>query len=232
MVTKMKKLRIGTVCVAAILAGSIAGANANGLGPSAYNWSGWYVGGQVGYEFGETRHAFTNGAPGGDTQPDGLVGGGHAGILFQHDMLVFGIEGDIEASDVDGTYQNPAGATSSGRTNIDLQGSARARVGFATDRFLPYLTAGVSIADVDFRGGPAGGPCCGFSETAVGITAGAGLEFAFTDFISARVEYRYTNYGRESGPLPPTFPGVRMAVNLETHAVRGGFSIKLGSLLP
>ncbi len=150
--------------------------------------------------------------------------------MFQYNMLVFGIEGDIEATSVDGTFQNTTGLGSSGSADINVQGSVRANIGYAIDRILPYITGGVAIADVDYGGGPAGGPCCGYSKTVVGWTIGAGMQYAITDRISGRVEYRYTDFGTESGGLAPTFPTVTMPVDLQTHAIRAGVSIKLGNI--
>lgn len=200
------------------------------MASTPYNWSGFYIGGQIGYASGDADHSFDNGAPSGDSSPDGIVGGGYIGYLYQYNRskFVFGIEGDIEATGVDGTFQNATGGTSSGSTDINVQGSVRANIGYAIDRILPYITGGVAIADVDYGGGPVGGPCCGYSATAVGWTIGAGMQYAITDKVSGRIEYRYADFGTESGGLAPTFPGVTMPVDLKTNTIRAGVSIKLG----
>ena len=189
-----------------------------------HDWTGLYVGAQVGYAFGDADHSFSNGAPSDNSDPEGVFGGAHLGVMLQSNQLVFGLEGDIEVTDIDGSFQNTTGATSSGSTEIDLQGSIRARVGYAFDRFLPYVTGGLAIADIDYGGGPAGGPCCGYSETSLGWTIGAGVQYAFSNSVSARIEYRFTDYGEESGGLSPTFPGVTMPVDVETHAIMAGVS--------
>lgn len=189
-----------------------------------HDWSGFYAGLQVGYAFGDADHSFSNGAPSDDSEPEGVFGGVHLGVLLQSNQLVFGIEGDFELTDIDGSFNNTSGINSSGSTEIDLQGSVRARLGYAVNRFLPYVTGGLAIADVDYGGGPAGGPCCGYSKTALGWTVGAGVAYAFSNSVSARLEYRFTDYGTESGGLSPTFPGVTMKTDLETHAVMAGVS--------
>lgn len=222
--TRKHALLAGALSAAMIAASSNAMAGAAPEGPTPFDWSGIYAGAQVGYAFGNADHQFSNGAPSGDSKPDGLLGGAHFGVLLQNGQLVFGVEGDIEYADVSGEFNNTL-RDSAGSTEIGLQGSVRARVGYAMDRFLPYVTGGLAIADVDHGGGPAhSGPCCGYSETAIGWTIGAGAGYAVTDSISARLEYRYTDYGSKSGGLSPTFPSVKMTTDLQTHAIRAGVS--------
>ena len=191
-----------------------------------YDWTGIYVGGQVGYAWGNAEHDFSNGAPSDNSYPEGFLGGVHLGYLRQMDSMVLGLEADVEGTDINGRFNNLTGATSSGSTDINVQGSVRVRLGLAADRWLSYITGGVAIADVDYGGGPVGGPCCGYSKTPIGYTIGAGVEYAFTDSWSARLEYRFTDLGKESGGLSPAFPGVAMPVDLETHAVRLGVSFR------
>ncbi|MEX0346059.1 MAG: outer membrane protein [Rhizobiaceae bacterium] len=227
----MKSLRNAAFAGIAVIAMSAAlSSQALAEGHGGYSWSGLYVGGQVGYGFGDTSHSFSNLAPGGDSSPDGFLGGVHIGYMMPMDQVVLGVEADIEATGMDGTYQNPTAGTSSGSTDINWQGSVRAKVGYDMGQYLPYVTAGVAFADVDYGGGPLGGPCCGYSSTAVGWTAGAGMNVAITDAIFGGFEYRYTDFGTESGGLAPTFPAVIMPVDLQTHTFRVSLSVKLESL--
>ncbi len=71
-----------------------------------YNWSGFYLGGNVGYSWGRSNDtsAFTNGAGTtlstsiGSSNLDGVVGGGQAGYNWQVQNWVWGFEGDIQAT--------------------------------------------------------------------------------------------------------------------------------------
>ena len=71
-----------------------------------YNWSGFYLGGNVGYSWGKSNDtsAFTNGAGTtlstsiGSSNLDGVVGGGQAGYNWQVQNWVWGLEGDIQAT--------------------------------------------------------------------------------------------------------------------------------------
>src|SRR5687767_10669513 len=111
-------LRRAVLCAAAVL-GSVAGAAAADL-PNRYRdpdmfspapvatWSGFYVGAQVGYGLGgDQTHVDVAGFPfsfvGPDHDMSGPVGGVHAGYNFQRGQIVFGVEGDLELANVDGT---------------------------------------------------------------------------------------------------------------------------------
>jgi outer membrane immunogenic protein len=71
-----------------------------------YNWSGFYLGGNVGYSWGKSNDtsSFTNGAGTtlstsiGSSSLDGVVGGGQAGYNWQVQNWVWGLEGDIQAT--------------------------------------------------------------------------------------------------------------------------------------
>lgn len=198
--------------------------------PSVYDWTGAYMGVQIGYAWGSADHVFDFAAPSDDSSPDGVLGGGHIGYQVQGGSWVYGIEGDFDYTGVDGEFINLSGATSSGTTDINYQGTLRFRLGNASDRLLVYATGGAAFADVDYGGGPGDpffGPapfCCGFSKTAFGWTAGGGGEYAFADDVSGRIEYRYTDYGPENGNMVPDFPEVKMEVDMSLHTVYAGLT--------
>ena len=103
------------------------------------------------------------------------------------------------------------------RVDQGLNGSLRARAGIALDRFLVYGTGGAALTDLELSGG---GVCD--DQTLWGWTAGAGVESMLTDNITARVEYRYTDYEDK------TFTLAAAPVNsdLTTHTIRGGIGLK------
>ena len=197
--------------------------------PPAWSWTGCYVGVQVGYGWGRTRHDFDNGAPSDTSNTTGALGGGHLGCNYQTANIVFGVEGDIEGANLNGTFTNLTGITSTGSARMKADASVRGRVGVAFDRSLLYATGGWAWARFDFGGGPAPAPpCCGYSANETGWTAGAGWQYAFTNNLSGRVEYRYTDFRSVVGPLPPTFPGVNMPTKSSFNAIRAGLSLSFG----
>ncbi len=138
-----------------------------GPAPTAYaaNWTGFYLGGQAGYAYGDNHGAYNYGAPGlagflagaapltGDAQ--GVLFGGHLGYNLQFDKVVVGLEGSIDGSNL--TRRNSAGLTDlsingnagtlSTLVQSDVQGSLRTRLGYAWGRLLPFVTGGVAIGN-------------------------------------------------------------------------------------
>lgn len=156
--------------------------------PTTYDWSGPYIGVQVGYGSGNASTEFF---PGVDISfdADGFVAGAYAGWNFQNGPFVYGLETDFNYSDVNGDLGigGPAG-----EIGYDWFGSTRGRIGLANDRFLAFATAGVAYAK-GFIEGPGG--VGSESDTSIGWTAGGGLEYAFTDNLVGRAEYRYYDFG-------------------------------------
>lgn len=163
----------------------------------SFSWSGAYVGVQAGYAWMETDNRLNGVAP--DTKPNGFTVGGYVGYNHQLDNspLVLGVEADLAYSDAkDSSPTGGFGAAGRIRNEIGWTGALRGRVGYAFDRFLVYGAGGLAIADHEIK---ARGPISGSDDTvAVGWTIGGGVEAAITDNVSARVEYRYSDYGTDS----------------------------------
>lgn len=186
--------------------------------PAAFDWSGPYVGLQLGYAWGNYELQIESESF--EEDLDGIVGGGHVGWLFQHESLVFGIEGDIEAADLDGSI-DVEGLESD--VDIGLLGSARARLGWALDNVLVYATGGVAFADMDYDTYNIGADVSDEnSDTFIGYTVGGGIEVGVSENVSARIEYRYTDLGSKT--FEPDGFGDPFHVDLDFHAVRGGVS--------
>lgn len=70
----------------------------------------------------------------------------------------------------------------------------RGRLGYAADRFMPFVTAGGAFGDI--RATPAAPGLAGGSETNAGWTVGAGLEFAVAGNFTLKAEYLYVDLGK------------------------------------
>lgn len=196
--------------------------------PIMWSWSGFYVGAQLGYAWGDFDTVATTGGvvfASGSDDANGFVGGIHIGVNWQVDNIVFGLEGDIEATGIDGHAVDAVFGVES-FMDADWQGSLRARLGFAVDNWMPYITAGVAFTDVDFSSGLIGGPYDTWSDTATGWTVGLGVEYAFSPNWSARLEYRYTDFGDMGTALGPIYVGFEQDVDLDSHALRLGISYR------
>jgi outer membrane immunogenic protein len=172
--------------------------------PPVFSWTGFYVGAQVGYEWGDTSGALTR-PPGRiainrpfSQNPDGVVGGIHLGYDEQFSQFVVGLEGDVNGSGYQGSSSIAPGNPVFERERTPIDGSLRGRVGVAFDRILLYGTGGVAFGDfaTSLVSTP---PAPVYTEThyplRVGWTAGAGIEYAIDNNWSVRAEYRYTDYG-------------------------------------
>ncbi len=199
----MKNLFRGTVAAAALMA-FVGGAQAADLmdAPVTDYWTGLYVGGQVGYY--DATWDLSFGGPTFDAG-DGVSLGGYAGYNYQmSNNLVVGIEGDYNAALGDvGVGGFPF--------QVASFGSIRARVGYAMDATLLYVTGGLAL--LDGEASFSGPPDPGFE---LGFAVGGGVEHFLTNSISAKLEYLYMSSSDFGGPIFP--PGSE----LELHNVRAG----------
>ncbi|KAA3500828.1 porin family protein [Rhizobium rhizogenes] len=171
-----------------------------------FTWSGPYLGIQGGA--GWANGDFSAGGPVGSDNFDGGILGAFAGYNYQFDNnFVVGIEGDVDYNWNDNDY---AGV----QIGTDWQGSVRGRVGYAFDRALLYGTAGWT-ATRGFIETPGAGKD---STTFNGFTVGAGLDYAFTDNVFGRLEYRYNDYGDKD------IFGVN--TDFDQHTVKVGLGVK------
>jgi outer membrane immunogenic protein len=198
--------------------------------PPLFTWTGFYVGGQVGYGWG---HAGTGvpGAPGSfaGSSPEGVVGGAHVGYNYQVNQLVFGVEGDVDGTSISKSAYAPAIATTFG-TRIPVEGSVRGRIGYAWDRTLFYATGGAAFADIQntVTGGIT--PYYSNSTGRVGWTVGGGVEYALTNNWSVRGEYRYSDFGHQTTYIAPA--AISVGNHVTEHAVRVGVSYKFDMYAP
>jgi outer membrane immunogenic protein len=152
----------------------------------AFDWSGFYVGVNGGYGWGTSRYDF----PGVSNRFDvnGGMAGGTVGYNYQFGQTVFGIEGDFDWQNVKGSAACVAGLC---QTKADWLATVRGRLGYAVDRFMPYVTAGAAFADVK-----ATVPAAAQSDTRTGWTVGGGAEYAFAPNWTVKAEYLYVDLGK------------------------------------
>ncbi|WP_168201635.1 outer membrane protein [Phreatobacter aquaticus] len=193
----------------------------------AFSWTGFYIGGQIGGAWmnNSTREFVTaTGVATGFQQAfraNGLIGGIHGGYNYQINNFVLGLEADLEAAGVSGGYRLANGNGTRFRDN--WQGSVRARAGVAVDRALFYVTGGVAFAQMRHSYFTAA-VTESFSQTRAGWTLGAGVEYALAANWTARLEYRYSDFGRANYVNAVAFPGFTYRQNPNEHAVRVGVS--------
>jgi outer membrane immunogenic protein len=149
-----------------------------------YNWTGLYFGINGGGAFGTSSWDST-----GSRDVSGGLVGGTIGYNWQAAQTVFGLEGDLDWADINGTSTTncPGGC----KTSDSWLSTVRGRLGYAADRFLPYVTGGAAFGDIR-----ASAPGFGTqSDTKAGWTLGGGLEAALVGNWTAKVEYLYVDLG-------------------------------------
>ncbi|MCP4382715.1 MAG: porin family protein [Hyphomicrobiales bacterium] len=151
----------------------------------AYSWTGGYGGAILGYGWGTPKSG------GKEWDADGAVGGVFGGYNFQSGSGVFGIETDLTATGMDG---KKAGVKMSNPWN----GTIRGRAGFAFDRVLVYGTGGLAVSSLEVKTGGKSD-----RQTQTGYTVGGGIEAALSNTIIGRLEYRYTDIGKDTYKTKP-----------------------------
>jgi outer membrane immunogenic protein len=184
-----------------------------------YNWTGFYAGINAGYGWGTSEWDIGPIGAAVTNKPEGFLIGGTLGYNYQTGSFVWGLEGDIAWSDIKGSVNCGLGFTC--ETANRWFGTARGRLGYAFDRWLPYITGGAAFGDVRASINP--GPLATVTETRVGWTVGGGLEYAFLGNWTAKVEYLYVDLGSfDTGFTAP----IQNNVSFKEHIVRGGLNYK------
>jgi outer membrane immunogenic protein len=230
-----------------------------------YNWAGFYLGANGGYGWDPTNIYFnpqtfgsivfapgfvpTGGSPVNlSVHPNGWLGGVHAGYNWQAATWVYGLEADFDAANMKGTTAAPfsvvgtefADAAAFNGTlgltqKIDSVGTIRARLGWAANSVLFYVTGGAGWAQVKTTLSTYGVTAVGFnpgaaslatlsassSEVRWGPAAGAGIEFAIAQNWVAGMEYLFIDI---SSSPSLTFPGASVSGNLLAQIARARLS--------
>lgn len=240
----MKRLSLSIIALGlSATAGSVFAADMPLKAPPLpiWSWTGFYVGGNVGYGWASDPTTLTDSTattltrindadtptpifvPLGTTtavatvgsvniNPRGWLGGIQGGYNWQSRSIVYGVEGDIQASGQRGsiTLCDTAGCPAgSGIATDSLKmpwfGTLRARLGFTpSPRWLVYATGGLAVAEIKDSvtegpvGGGAGGVTANIDATRAGFAVGGGVETALTDRWSLKVEYLYMGFGTVS----------------------------------
>jgi outer membrane immunogenic protein len=182
-----------------------------------FSWTGFYLGVNGGGGLGNS----TWDSAGSISNLTGGLVGGTVGYNYQFGGAVIGGEADVDWSSISGTTTSvgcPAGCT----TSDSWLGTARLRLGYAAERFLPYVTGGAAFGNINAASpGLPGG-----SSTNVGWTVGAGIEFSLFGHWSAKAEYLYVDLGKFNCGAGCAAGAVTDNVSFTTNLIRGGFNYR------
>jgi outer membrane immunogenic protein len=239
------------------------------------NWSGFYLGVNVGGSIGSGRTdntiALDPSAPSAGVtnpisalsykhSPAGVLGGGQIGFNWQAGRWVLGLEADWDATSQRDKVDShaflastvvvaPASLDYSDEQKIKWLATARARLGWAHDWFLWYVTGGAAWGKVAsnyafqvtglnaggttvFGTGPA---AASFGATKSGWTVGGGVETSFGTNWSAKLEYLYVDLGSVTNtftvPLtttPTALYTFTSTSQIRDHIIRAGLNYRFG----
>jgi outer membrane immunogenic protein len=190
----------------------------SGSGSKAFDTSGGFGGGQIGFNW----------------QP--VSGGYKDGQTLSH--FVFGIEADIQGAGIDGTgsaillSNAPGTASATGKNDLDWFGTVRGRLGYAMDATLLYFTGGFAFGSVrdtlSLTTTVGSTPTASKSETETGFVIGGGVEHLFSPRWSAKIEYQYIDLGDDKLSAAAGVNNINSAATLDAehkyHTVRAGLN--------
>lgn len=207
----------------------------------AYDWSGFYIGGNVGGAWDRRTVTTNNIANGvvplgtGSGSHSSVTGGGQAGFNYAlSPSWIVGLEADVLGAALDGTTPvlvTPTGSNQHHNT-LDLFGTVRGRAGYAINNVLLYGTGGFAWADEKITRtqltGTFANATAGVAETATatgtGWAAGAGIEWAFAQNWTTRAEYLHLDLGTQSFTFP--LAQQRNDAKVTLDVVRAGVNYK------
>ena len=193
-----------------------------------FDWTGFYVGGNAGGGWGNNCWTFVDTIPPGNVSAgkfDGCYGtsggiaGGQIGASWQRGTWVFGVEFSGDWANLTGSRNSPITATndliSTKVTSMEL---LTGRVGYAWNNLQIYAEGGGAWVNENYAralgvaafGFPAGTTFATTSETRVGWTIGAGLEYGFAPNWSVGLEYDYIGLGTRRVTFPINAAGMAM----------------------
>ena len=200
-----------------------------------YNWTGCFLGGNVGSLWAtkewyarDTSLGAALGAYYGSHNVSTWAAGVQAGCDYQFGSFVIGVQGDYDWSIGEGSNNNLLNATYTDRSKIKSVAAVTGRLGYAWDRTLFYVRGGVAWErdnyDLFLRS-------TGASAFTAGYTVGAGVEIAVLDNWTAFAEYSYYDVGTRANTFGtvggPTAPGID--IKEHKNVVRFGFNYRFGA---
>jgi outer membrane immunogenic protein len=250
----MRKLLLG-VCAAVLVSGSAMAADVPVAPPlyrgpafpppplPVYNWTGCYLGASAGGIW--ARNQYTSGTlltfddvnfpvvgtSLGSHDANSFIGVVQGGCNYQAGPWVAGVQADFGWSNAIGSHPDQVFFGITDRSTTRSVGSVTGRVGYAWDRFLPYIKAGGAwqrieyvsyVSNTSFAVATAG-------ETRSGWTVGVGAEYGITMNLSGFIEYDYYDFGTRNVPF--FFAGAATGtvdIRQTTHVVKAGLNWRFG----
>ena len=206
----MKKLLLGIVGVIALAAPASAAdlaarpyVKAPAMIAAVYDWSGLYIGANGGWgsshkcwDFVDAGGAFV--ARDGCHNATGGTAGGQLGFRWQSGAWVFGVEGQGNWADLKGRSLGAFNPAVTAESQMGSFGLFTGQIGYAFNNVLLYVKGGAAVATDRYRVLDTATNVeltNRESDTRVGGSIGAGLEFGISPNWSAGIEYNHLFMG-------------------------------------
>ena len=235
----MKHLKVAAVSlISAVMMGNFSSAGEAQEAAGAYDWTGFYIGAHAGAAMARYRASgaglFDGDAMVKDLKDTAFIGGLTLGYNRQlMNNMVVGLETDIGFM---GISKRVEGLPTFDDTDnfarlkqgfyMDLTG----RLGFSYASFLFYGKAGLVLSRIKLEAADLAAGSIDTSDytsvnkTRAGYTVGGGVEYAVTDAMSIKTEYRYMDFGRISST---NGDGESIRHRVKDHAITVGVNYKL-----
>jgi len=198
---------------AALVAFTSAALAADPVVDTGSDWSGYFLGVQGGHSWSDLEYDGLGIQD--EAELEGPFGGLYYGRNWQSGDVVYGLEGSVSVAHMKKEFMIDFPVVEPG---VRAFTTNRAKIGMAFDNFLVFVAGGVSLASLEIEGS------LGDDDVwALGWTAGGGVEAKLAEHWSARVEYLYVDYSRET-----FFEGTISEIDAEVdgHLVRGGIAYR------
>jgi outer membrane immunogenic protein len=206
-----------------------------------YNWTGFYIGGNLGAGFTSASFSDTLGATFTNSSNTTFLGGGQVGVNYEFwGGVVIGAEAMFDwapnqNNTITATLPAPIAGSATATINNRWLSTATGKLGYAWDRVLLYgkgggAWVGQNNSNLTVAGAPFN--LTSSSNNNLGWTAGVGVEWAFWGTWSARAEYDYIGLNNQTYNV--TAPGAAAVLDTITankrsiNMVTAGVNYKFG----
>jgi outer membrane immunogenic protein len=164
--------------------------------PVTYSsWRGFYLGAHIGTGEVDVNGSYLAGDVEFGLEPTDPFFGVQAGYNWQIDQIVIGIEGDVSLAEWD-DEKGPNANDQFISADLDWLITLRGRVGYAIDQLLVFATAGAAWANGEFTGKEdfIADRESNKNFEDIGLVAGGGMEWAWNDRWSVKLEGLWINF--------------------------------------
>ena len=211
-----------------------------------YNWTGCYVGGNIGGGWSKQNQTRVDQIGVGPAPADygsetdsAFIGGGQVGCDYQFaGNWVVGAQGQFDWGNIRGSHVLPAFPTFTMFDKTSFIGTATARLGYLfAPQVLAYVKGGAAwTRNADFLNQPSGALSENASWNSTGWTVGGGVEWMFAPGWSVFGEYNYMDFGTSTitfNAAPGLLPvGEHISISEKTQTALVGVNYKFNFAQP